>query len=373
MPPPDARNPALRSNTRTVQPVFASPAASPAIPAPMTKAFFSIIVEFSCRHENAIMNIRIRFLAHLEACRPDTVFYSGLVGLTGAVLTDPDAGFPLLFSAWLVPTLAWIASLYGGDYFDRELDTQAKPQRPIQSGRMRAETAKNLMIAYIGTDAVIAVIVNPRTIALALVAAIFGIAYARYLKGHGLWGNISRGLQTAAALLFGSMTVQPSPLPELVPLALMFWIHDSGSNLLGALCDRDGNRLGGYFTFPVRRGDEATMRALTWFYGLWIGILARWPLVFTVQPAIYCTGVLACAALGGISLLSVRLAPRPIPRAVGLKAHEIVVAERIILASFLMASIGRLTLALLVAYPSLALTVIARKLMRRRYEPAPQH
>ncbi|WP_370944219.1 UbiA family prenyltransferase [Amycolatopsis sp. cg5] len=316
------------------------------------------------------MDLRIRFLAHLEACRPDTVFYSGLVGLAGAVLTNPDAGFPLLFSAWLTPTLAWIASLYGGDYFDRDLDAQAKPQRPIPSGRMRAETAKNLMIAYIGAGALIAVIVNPRTIALAVLAAAFGIAYARYLKGHGLWGNISRGLPTAAALLFGSMTVQPLPLPELVPLALMFWIHDSGSNLLGALCDRDGDRAGGYFTYPVRRGDEATVRALAWFYGLWVGILALWPLTVTVDPAVYWPGALTCAALGAVSLLSVSRAPRPIPRPVGLKAHEIVVAERIILASFITASTGQLALALLVACPSLALTVLARHLMRPRYEPA---
>jgi 4-hydroxybenzoate polyprenyltransferase/geranylgeranylglycerol-phosphate geranylgeranyltransferase len=323
---------------------------------------------------NGATNFRARFLTHIEACRPDTMFYAGLVGMTGAVLTRPDTELYLLFLAWLVPTLAWTASIYGGDYFDRELDAQTKPHRPIPSGRLRAETAKWLMISLIGAGAVIALITNPLTIFIATIAAIFGIAYARWLKGRGLWGNIARGLPTASALFFGSMTVQPFPAVELVPLALMFWIHDSGSNLLGALCDRDGDRRGGYLTYPVRRGDDATVRALIGFYTGWVTLVLLWPLAFSnvVNVFVYYAGALPAAVLGGISLASVVRAKRPISRAVGLRAHEIVVIERIVLGSFLIAASGHLVLTIAVAGPSLVLTVLARRLMRPRYEPAPQ-
>ncbi|GGS59943.1 MULTISPECIES: UbiA family prenyltransferase [Actinokineospora] len=315
--------------------------------------------------------IRVRFLAHLEACRPDTVFYAGTVGLSGAVLTDPDAPGRLLFLAWLVPTLAWIASLYGGDYFDRDLDALTKPHRPVPSGRIAAATARNTMIALIGTGAVIAVLVNPLTALLALPATVFGIAYARWLKGRGLWGNASRGLPTALTVLFGSMMVQPLPAAGLVPLALMFWLHDSGSNLLGALCDRDGDRLGGYLTYPVRRGDAATVRGLIGFYVGWVAIALAWPIPFGdgIDPRIYYPVLLVVVALGGVSLWGVARAPRPIARPVGLRAHEIVVAERIVLGTFLVAAAGEVRLALLVGVPSLALTLLARQLMRRRYEP----
>ncbi|CAM3874309.1 UbiA family prenyltransferase [Kibdelosporangium persicum] len=314
--------------------------------------------------------IRVTVLAHLEACRPDTIFYAGTVGLSGAILADPDAPGHLLFFAWLVPTLAWIASLYGGDYFDRELDALTKPHRPIPSGRISAKTAKNLMIGLIGTSGLVAVLVNPLTVLLAVAAAVFGIAYASKLKGKGLWGNISRGLPTALTVLYGSMTVQPLPAWELVPLALMFWIHDSGSNLLGALCDRDGDRRGGYLTYPVQRGDEATVRGLKMFFLGWVAIAALWPVLgYGIDVPIYYAALLVVVALGGMSLSSVVRAPRPIPRAVGLRAHEIVVAERIVLGTFLIAAAGRTELALLVGVPSLALTLIARHLMRRRYEP----
>ncbi|MEU0885785.1 UbiA family prenyltransferase [Lentzea sp. NPDC005914] len=309
----------------------------------------------------------MKLLAHVEACRPDTVFYAGVVGVSGAVFTNPEAPLPQLALAWLVPTLAWIASLYGGDYFDRELDALTKPHRPVPSGRMSAGTAKSMMIAFISAGGLIAVLVNPRTALLAGFATIFGIAYASRLKGRGLWGNTARGLPTALTVLYGSMVVQPWPAWELVPVALMFWVHDSGSNLLGALCDRDGDREGGCLTYPVTHGDEATVRGLVLFYAGWIALGGTWPFLVPIDVPVYFTCLFVSIGLGGVSLLQVARAPRPIPRPVGLRAHEIVVVERIVLGTFLVAASGRPVLALALAVPSMALTVLARRLMRPRY------
>ncbi|HET6291272.1 MAG TPA: UbiA family prenyltransferase [Amycolatopsis sp.] len=316
-------------------------------------------------------SIRIRLLAHVEACRPDTVFYAGTIGLSGAILTRPDADTGPLFLAWLVPTLAWIASLYGGDYFDRDLDGLTKPHRPIPSGRIQPLTARNTMVFLICSGMVLAFLVNPLTVLLAIPATIFGIAYARWLKGKGLWGNVSRGLPSALTVLYGSMTVQPLPAPQLVAYALMFWVHDSGSNLLGALCDRDGDRRGGYLTYPVRYGDEATVRGLARFYVGWVVLALVCPVVLgdRVDPVVYYVPLTVAIALGWVSLYSVLRAPRPVDRAVSLRAHEIVVVERIILGTFLIAAAGRIEVALLIGVPSMLLTVLARRLMRRRYEP----
>lgn len=285
---------------------------------------------------------------------------------------NPSAAPLLLFLAWLVPTLAWIASLYGGDYFDRRLDALTKPHRPIPSGRIRAATAKWLMIVYIGIGGVIAAVINPLTVILAALATAFGIGYARWLKGYGLWGNVMRGLPTALALLFGSMTVSPLPPVELVVLALMYWAHDAGSNLLGALCDRDGDRLGGFHTYPVQHGDAATVAALTGFFAAWSVIGLGWPLTVgdRVDPTVYYLGLALCLILGATALRKVAAAASPIPRPIGLRAHEIVVIERILLGSLLVAAAGRPGLAAAVGLPSLVLTVVSRRLMRRRYEPA---
>jgi 4-hydroxybenzoate polyprenyltransferase/geranylgeranylglycerol-phosphate geranylgeranyltransferase len=317
-----------------------------------------------------------RVLVHAEACRPDTLFYAGTVGLSGAVLTDVDAQPWLLLLAWLVPTLAWIASIYGGDYFDRDLDRLTKPHRPIPSGRLRAETARAIMVLFIGAGGLVAVLVNPLTAGLAAVACVFGIAYASVLKGRGLWGNVARGLPAALTLLWGSMVVQPLPELRLVPLAVVFWLHDSGSNLLGALGDRDGDRRGGYRTYPVLRGDEATVRGMVGFLVAWLALAALWPPVlgtgmsWSLSLPVYYAGLAVTGLANGVSVALVARAPRPIPRAVCLRAHEIVVAERIVLGTFLPAAAGRPDVALLVGGTSLAATLVARGLMRRRYEPA---
>ncbi|CRK61972.1 (S)-2,3-di-O-geranylgeranylglyceryl phosphate synthase [Alloactinosynnema sp. L-07] len=312
-----------------------------------------------------------RIQAHAEACRPDTLFYAGTVGLSGAVLTDVDAPPRLLLLAWLVPTLAWIASIYGGDYFDRDLDRLTKPHRPIPSGRVRAETARAVMVGGIGAGGLIAVLVNPLTAGLAGVACAFGIAYASVLKGRGLWGNVVRGLPTALTLLWGSMVVQPLPEPRLLPLAVVFWLHDSGSNLLGALGDRDGDRRGGCRTYPVRQGDQATVRGLVNFLVSWVALGALWPLVLGggISLPVYYAGLAVVALANWMSVALVARAPRPIPRAVCLRAHEIVVAARIVLGTFLLAAAGRPDVALLVGGTSLVVTLVARALMRRRYEP----
>lgn len=314
-----------------------------------------------------------RVRVHVEACRPDTLFYAGTVGLSGAVLTDVDAPPRLLLLAWLVPTLAWIASIYGGDYFDRDLDRLTKPHRPIPSGRLRAGTARAVMVAGIGVGGLIAALVNPLTAVLAAVACVVGIAYASVLKGRGLWGNVVRGLPTALTLLWGSMVVQPLPEPRLVPLAVVFWLHDSGSNLLGALGDRDGDRRGDYRTYPVRRGDDATVRGLVNFLVCWAALAALWPLVpgvgNSISLPVYTAGLAVAVLASWVAVALVARAPRPIPRAVCLRAHEVVVAERIVLGTFLPAAAGRVDVALLVGGPSLAATLVARGLMRRRYEP----
>jgi len=313
-----------------------------------------------------------RVLVHAEACRPDTLFYAGTVGLSGAVLTDPHAPPLLLSLAWLVPTLAWIAAIYGGDYFDRDLDKLTKPHRPIPSGRLAAGTARAVMVAGIGAGGLIAVLVNPFTVGLAAVACGFGIAYAGVLKGRGLWGNIARGLPTALTLLWGSMVVQPLPEPSLVVLAVAFWLHDSGSNLLGALGDRDGDRRGGYTTYPVLHDDEASVRGMWRFLAAWVALAAVWPLVtgIAVSPPLYYAVLAVTAGANAVAVAGVARAPRPIPRAVCVRAHEIVVAERIVLGTFLPAATGRWDIALLVGGPSLAVTLVARAVMRRRYEPA---
>lgn len=315
---------------------------------------------------------RKRLVAHIETCRPDLVFYAGLVSLVGALLAADHMSLWRFAGAWAAPTLGWFAAMYGGDYFDRELDTIAKSQRPIPSGRMAPGEALAGMVVNVLLGAIIAVLLNPFNLAIVVVALLLGVSYSRYLKTRGVLGNLCRGGITAMAFLLGTMATGSAPPLDLLPLALVFWLHDSGSNVVGAICDADGDREGGYLTFAVRHGDAASLRLLVAFDVLWLGLAIGWP--FAVREpfdlAAYTPFLVAATMLGLTTVVLLYSAPRPIPRLDALRAHEILVIERLVLAAGFVAAANTMWLAVALLVPSAAATLMASlAIMRRSYEP----
>jgi geranylgeranylglycerol-phosphate geranylgeranyltransferase len=317
--------------------------------------------------------LRRTLIAHVETWRPYGLGYVGLVGLAGATLGAADPPGWRLLGAWAIPTLGWLAGLYGGDYFDRELDAVAKPHRPIPSGRIPARAALAAMAACVAAGAVFALLLNWRTIMLVGVALVAMISYSTWFKARGLAGNLVRGALMAFAFLFGAMMTSPYPPVYLLPVAMLFWLHDAGSNLVGALRDLDGDREGGYRTLPVRRGVSAALATAAALYVLWLTIAVWTPGLLTRpgEPGVYWTLLAVAAAMGAWALVVVLRAPRPLPRRTALRAHEILVLERVVLACALigLGSGAHLALSSLVAVG--VVTWLTQSVMRHRYEFAP--
>ncbi|MGQ0842340.1 UbiA family prenyltransferase [Actinokineospora sp.] len=317
---------------------------------------------------------RQRLLTHLEVGRPDLVFYSGLVSVAGAVLAADDWTFWQLLGAWAAPTCGWFAAMYGGDYFDRELDKITKSQRPLPSGRMRPGEALAGMIAWVLLGMVIAVLLNPLSFVMVVLALSLGVAYSKLLKARGIWGNISRGLITACAFAVGALSTSDSPAWTLVAVALVFALHDAASNVIGALCDQQGDREGGYRTFPVRHGERASLRLMVGLHLLWV-LAAIWFTFAWTAPGFDAAGYAALLAVAvAMTLVSVLMLTRstqPIPRVVGLKSHEVLVIERLVLGSAFVAGAGGIWLGLAILVPFVAATFLSSLfLMRGSYEPS---
>ncbi|WP_370943781.1 UbiA family prenyltransferase [Amycolatopsis sp. cg5] len=304
--------------------------------------------------------------AHFETWRPYTTTYVGLVGLAGATLAAPDPSGWSLLGAWAVPTLGWLAGLYGGDYFDRELDAIAKPHRPIPSGRMTARGALVAMALCVAIGAAAALALNWRTVFLVVAALVAGVSYSTFFKARGLSGNLVRGGLTAFAFLFGTMMTATYPPLNLLAVAGLFWLHDAGTNLVGALRDLDGDAEGGYQTLPVRRGVTVSLACATGLYALWLLIALTLPM----SPG-YAVMLGVAAALGASALVVVLRAPRPLPRKPALRAHEILVLERIVLACALLCQGAGPGFAVPLAVVAVSVTWLAQHYMRHRYEFAP--
>lgn len=315
--------------------------------------------------------LRTRLGAHVEACRPDTLFYIGLVALAGVLLSRAEVPPWQIAAAWAAVTLGWIASLYGGDYFDRELDATAKPQRPLPSGRMTPREAFAGMMTAIVVGLVLAIAVNPWNVALGAVAVVLGVSYSRQLKARGLWGNLARGGPTAMAFLLGATAAGQFPSPQLVGVAAVLWLHDSASNIIGTLCDVDGDRAGGYLTVPVRYGDRAALAVLACFTVTWIALTATIFACLATTADRLASGPFfaASALLTVVSLVILVRGGVPVRRRTALRSHEVVVWERLVLACAFIAASGRWGAAAVALTASLAATSLAQRWMRARYEP----
>ena len=317
-----------------------------------------------------------KLIPYIDTARPDLATYAGLDSVGGALLaamaSSGHVGPLRLAGAWLAPTLGWVAAMYGGDYFDRELDALAKPHRPIPSGQMSARAAFRGMVLCVALGAVIAGLLNPRNLVVVAVTLALGVSYSKYLKARGIWGHLIRGGVTAMAFIMGTMSAGALPPARLLPLALVFWLHDSGSNVVGAICDRDGDRAGGYLTFPVKYGDAVALRLLLAFDAAWLGLAAAYPAAAVpgFRTAAYVPFLVVATVLGSITVVILIRAPRPIPRLVALRSHEYLVIDRLVLAGGFIAGGGRLPLGLILAAAAVAVTLLSLGgMMRGRYEP----
>lgn len=247
--------------------------------------------------------VTARIVAHLETWRPYTLAYPGLVGLAGAALaqaaTGGEASGWRLLGAWAVPTLGWLAGLYGGDYFDRRLDALAKPHRPIPSGRLPARAVLGWATGYAVTGTLILVLLNPRTLVVVAASAVGIALYNIRLKSHGILGDLAAGFSSSGCVvLVGAMAVAPWPPAHVLPVAVVLGLQATGYNIILTLTDVAGDRVAGWATMPVRRGRAFTVRVLAGVMVCWLGLAVLaggTPLVLAASAA------LSIAVLAAIS------------------------------------------------------------------------
>ncbi len=318
--------------------------------------------------------------AHVETWRPYTLWYVGLVGLGGAALVSGPHQPWRLAAAWAAPTAGWLGGHYLGDYFDRELDAGSKPHRPIPSGRLPARTALWCGCACFLVLAGLAAAGGWATASVALAGAFGIVAYSRWFKARGAAGNLVRGALGAVALFYGAAAAGLRPaaglpvdrtIAALVALVAAFWLHDTASNLVGTLRDIDGDRAGGYQTLPVLRGTPFAVTTVLALYSAAIAAALAGGLLAGRGQADFLVTLLLAAAIGATALAPLVAHRGQMPVAVALRAHSVLVIERVVLASAVVGLGLGVTWQLGLAVPMVALTWWTQAQMRTRHELGP--
>jgi len=319
--------------------------------------------------------LRQKVFAHLETMRPYTLLWCGLVSLVGASLTFgnlPPARISIL--AFLIPILGWIAGLYLADYYDRSLDAVQKPQRPLPSGRIRPVEALVVGAVFACIGLLLTLLLPWVTILLVITASILVFCYAKFTKTRGLLGNFNRGALTVVTYLFGvfSVGIPFSVIPWYTwILSLVFFFHDTNSNIIGAIRDVEGDTTGGYKTTPVRYGITTALIISVSLSLLYLLLALGLILTTSLLPFpwrfldLYVVGILILCCMYTL-LFHAR---RTVTRKQALYAHELFVTERVVFASaFIVGSAQSLTVALFLCLLSLFVTLLSQHLLRERYE-----
>ena len=316
-----------------------------------------------------------KIFAHIEASRPYTVIWCGLVSLAGACIAFKE--FPPLAIAVLVmfiPMMGWTAGLYLTDFFDRKLDLIQKPHRPIPSGRIHKNEALVIGGVFAVIGFLLSFLLGFYNVLLVFPVAILVFTYAKFTKSQGMLGNINRGTVIIAAYFFGVFST--GQLPESFPLyiwllPILFFVHDTNSNLVGAIRDMWGDKKGGYNTIPVKYGIKKSMcisLVLSIIYMSMIVVLIYYFDFLRYPYRFYVLFLFAVIVLCSMYIL-IFTSKKEIDRKKALVAHEFFIAERITLASAFIAGMTySLMLSLIIFIVSIGISLIAQRSLRKRYE-----
>jgi geranylgeranylglycerol-phosphate geranylgeranyltransferase len=308
---------------------------------------------------------RTDFMAHLQTWRPYTLPYPGLVGLAGGVLRGERRVLPLAI-AGLAVTLGWLGGHYLGDWFDRDLDAVAKPQRPIPSGRIRLGEALGAGIVCAVLFILLALLVRPVAAVAAVLVVIGTVVYSAFAKARGLIGNLVRGSLTGMAFAVG-MLMAGSAKVSLVLVALALTLHDVASNLTGTLRDVEYDRTGGYETFPVRHGIRlAVIVALAfWTVSVVVNVVGL-AMVFAGTGTYLLLAVVG--TMGACAFWPIYVRAGNLNAADALRAHNVLVLERIVLTGALLSAGLGVSVSLVIVLPLAAASWLLQRRMRAAYE-----
>ncbi|MCW7463388.1 UbiA-like protein EboC [Leptospira limi] len=143
-------------------------------------------------------------------------------------IADILAGMAIVSFPWVKEgSFLILASifLYGGgvvlnDYFDRNIDSIERPERPIPSGKVPAKHALSMGIFLFGMGLLFSFLYSEISFIIAICIVVFVIIYNRFAKHHLVLGPFVMGLCRGLNLVLGMTILKSIPL-SLVSLSVL--------------------------------------------------------------------------------------------------------------------------------------------------------
>ncbi len=221
-----------------------------------------------------------------------------VMGALGALLAALICAGPELlldYTVEVVLSMAIVVLFTGAgnalnDYFDREVDKVAHPERPIPMGRVSPRSALALSAIMFSLTVLTSVFVNLWSVLMVVTSIIFMVAYETLLKAEGLAGNLVISWLTGALFLFGGAAVDRMEVAW--PLAALAFLATLGREIVKDVQDIDGDR-GSRTTLPMRVGARNAGLAAS---AAFVGAVAMSPVPYLLdQLSVWYVPVVAVA------------------------------------------------------------------------------
>ena len=137
------------------------------------------------------------------------------------------------------------------DYFDREVDRVAHPERPIPSGAVPPSGALAASVVLFAIALILGIMINLWSIGIVVTSIAIMVGYERYLKAEGIAGNLAISWLTGALFLFGGAAVDRLDLAWI--LAGLAFLATLGREIVKDIQDIEGDK-GSRRTLPMRIG-----------------------------------------------------------------------------------------------------------------------
>jgi geranylgeranylglycerol-phosphate geranylgeranyltransferase len=182
----------------------------------------------------------------------------GAVGvlLAALICAGPDTLMDYLVEVAL--SMFVVAAFTGGgnalnDYFDRDVDKIAHPERPIPMGAVSPRNAMWLSLSLFSASVVVSAFVNAWSFLIVITSVGLMAAYELLLKAEGLAGNLTISWLTGALFLFGGAAVEMTDVAWV--LAALAFLATLGREVVKDIQDVKGDR-GSRTTLPMRLGPK---------------------------------------------------------------------------------------------------------------------
>jgi geranylgeranylglycerol-phosphate geranylgeranyltransferase len=196
--------------------------------------------------------------AIVRLLRPVNMGIAFLTIAAGGVLSDPSA---VRWPEILLAAAAGALIVGGGnalnDCFDIDIDRLNRPERPLPSGALSIKQANALWVTLSIVGVTLSYSITPWNLYLSVFWVFALYYYSRVLKKTVLAGNLTIGVLTGTAFLFGAV-VTGNAATALFPGLFAFLVNVT-RELLKDVEDVEGDRQAGAATLPVRYGTRASL------------------------------------------------------------------------------------------------------------------